>query len=105
MNLCFFLLVLNEYLDYEYCKCRNKLVNKLAEECTENAEEVKLAGINLAENENKYKCSFCTLYIVLFLVIFVINVGIGTYFIYYKYMNCDKKTGAKERFYFLNNNY
>ena len=36
---------------------------------------------------------------------FTINVGIGTYFVYYKYTNCDKKANAKERFYFLNINY
>ena len=31
------------YLDYENCKCRKKLIDKLVEECTENVEEVKLA--------------------------------------------------------------
>ena len=83
---------IGEYFDYENCKCRKKLVDKLVEECTENVEEVKLAKITLAENENKHKCSSCTLYIVLFLIIFTINVGIGTYFVYYKCMNYDKKT-------------
>ena len=34
-----------EYLDYENCKCRKKLVNKLVEEYTEDAVEVKLAKI------------------------------------------------------------
>ena len=29
-----------EYLDYENCKCRKKLVAPLIEECTETAEEV-----------------------------------------------------------------
>ena len=70
--------------------CRKKLVDKLVEECTENDEE-KLAKIALAEDENKHKCSSCTPYIVLFLIIFTINVGIGIYFVYYKYMNRDKK--------------
>ena len=41
-----------EYLDYENCKCRKKLVDKLVDECTETVEEVKLAKITLAENEN-----------------------------------------------------
>ena len=54
---------------------------KLVEECTENVEEVKLAKITLAENQNKHKCSSCTLYIVLFSIIFTINVEIATYFI------------------------
>ena len=72
-----------EYLDYENCKCRKRLVDKLVDECTETVEEVKPAIINLAENENSYKCSFCIVYIVLFLILFTINVGgIGAYFVY-----------------------
>ena len=31
----------DEYLDYENCKCRKQLVDKLIEECTENDQEVK----------------------------------------------------------------
>ena len=80
-----------EYLDYENCKCSKKLVDKLVEECTETVEEVKLAKISLFENENKHKCSPCTLHIVLFSIIFTINIGIATYFVYYKYMNRRKK--------------
>ena len=72
-----------EYLDYENCKCRKKLVDKLTQECTENVEEGKLAKITSAEDENKYKCSSCTLYIILILILFTINVGIGTYFVYF----------------------
>ena len=73
-----------EYLDYENCKCRKKLVAPLIEECTETVEEVKLAKITLAENENSYKCSSCTVYTVLFWIFFTINVGgIGAYFVYF----------------------
>ena len=74
-----------EYLDYENCKCRKKLVAPLIEECTETVEEVKLANIIFAENENEnsYKCIPCSLYIVLFLIFFTINVGgIVTYYVY-----------------------
>ena len=72
-----------EYLDYENCKCRKELVDKLVDESTETVEEVKLAKINLAENENSYKCSSCTVYTVLFCIFFTINVGaISVYFIY-----------------------
>ena len=68
-----------EYLDYENCKCRNKLVDKLVNECTATVEEVKRVKITLAENENSYKCSSCTVYIVLFWIFFATNVGgIGT---------------------------
>ena len=34
-----------EYLDYENCKCKKKLVDKLVDECAEIVEEVKLAKI------------------------------------------------------------
>ena len=56
---------IGEYLDYENCKYRKKLVDKLVDECTETVEEVKLAYITLVEIENSYKCSSCTVYIVL----------------------------------------
>ena len=63
---------------------QKKLVDKLVDERTETAEEVKLAKITVAENENNYKCSSCTVYTVLFWIFFIINVGgIGTYFIYF----------------------
>ena len=42
-----------EYLDYENCQSIKKLFNKLVDECAETVEEVKLAKITLAENENK----------------------------------------------------
>ena len=52
--------------------------------CTETIEEIKLAKITLAENENSYKSSSCTVYIVLFWIFLTINVGeIGVYFIYF----------------------
>ena len=45
---------------------------------------MKLAKITLAENENSYKCSSCTVYTVLFWIFFTINVGgIGAYFVYF----------------------
>ena len=81
-----------EYLDYELCKCRKKLADKLVEECTENIDEVKIAS----ENEHKNKCSSCMLYIVLLSIIFAINFGIGTYFVYYKYMNRNEENVSKD---------
>ena len=78
-----------EYLDYENCKCRKRLVDKLVEECNEIAEEVKIVG------KNEDECSSCILYIVLFSIFFTINVGIATYFAYYKYMNHNKENVSK----------
>ena len=49
---------IGEYLDYENCKCRKKLVDKLVEECTENIEETRLVEKTSAKNRNKHKCSW-----------------------------------------------
>ena len=75
---------IGEYLDYEHCKCRKKLVDKLVDECTETVEEVKLARITLAENESENKHSSCTLYIVLIVfftilleLLFILSITIG----------------------------
>ena len=78
-----------EYLDYKNCK--KTLVDKLTEECIENNEKVKIASEN--NHENKYNS--CTLYIVLFSIIFAINIGIGAYFVHYKWMNRDKETASR----------
>ena len=61
------------------------MVDKLVDECTETSDEVKL----VSKSENKYNS--CILYIALFSIFFTINVGIATYFIYYKYMNRNKE--------------
>ena len=49
-NKCNTLSNFDEYLDYENCKCRKILVDKLAEECSENVDEVKIARITLAKH-------------------------------------------------------
>ena len=71
------------------------MVNELIDECTETIDEVKLTKITPAENENNYKCNSCTVYIVLFSILFIINVGIGAYFVYYKYMNSNKENVSR----------
>ena len=76
-----------EYLDYEKCKCRKRLVDKLVDECDENIEETSLVKIN----STKCKYNSCMLYTVLFSIFFTIKVGIATYFVYYKYINCNKE--------------
>ena len=58
------------------------LVDKLVDECTETIEEVKLAKITLAENENQNKYSSCTVYIVLMIIVFTIFTRITTYFVH-----------------------
>ena len=83
---------ISEYLDYKNCNGKKKLVDKLIDKCNETINEEKLTP---AENENSYKRKSCILYIVLFSIFFIISVGIGTYFIYYKYMNHNKRNVSK----------
>ena len=83
-----------ECLDYEKCKCMKKLVDKLVEECNENIDEAKLTEIALFEHKNEWACYY-TVFIVLALIALAISIGIGAYFVYYKYMNCNKGNVSK----------
>ena len=93
-----------EYLDYADCKCRKKLVDKLVEECTENIDEVKIAGMALFERRNDCKSS-CTIYVVLIAIVFTISIGIGTYFIHCKYMNRNKKNASISNYVYQTSRY
>ena len=82
---------IGEYLDYSNCKCRKKLVDLLVEECTENINETSLVKKTFDKNENK--CNSYVVYKVLFwsfFIFFIINFGIGIYFAYCNYVNCNK---------------
>ena len=70
------------------------LVDKLVEECAEHIDKAKLAETNLFEHKNVCDTSG-KLYIVLFSIIFTINIGISTYFVYYKYMNHNKENVSR----------
>ena len=92
------------YLDYANCKYRKRLVDKLVEECTENIKKAKIAGITLFEHKSKCKSSY-TIYVVLIAIVFTICIGIGTYFVYYKYMNHSKKVTLKYNYVYQASNY
>ena len=60
----------------------NKLVECIsAEKYTENIDEARLVELTSAKNESKHKCSFCTLFIVLFAIFSTANVGVDSYFL------------------------
>ena len=67
---------------------QKRLADKLIDECNETTEETSLVN---KINSTKCKHNSCILYVVLFSIFFTVNVGIGAYFVYYKYMNCNKK--------------
>ena len=72
---------LREYLDYENCKCRKKLVNNLVEECSENLDENEMITVTL--NNCGSVCSPCTTCILLFAIDFLIIIGISSILIYF----------------------
>ena len=94
-------LIDGEYLDYENCKCRKRLVDKLKEECTENIDEARLAGIALFEHGNERVCSY-TIWIVL--ASLTGSTGIGAYFTY-KHINRNKENVSKYDYIFQAKNY
>ena len=82
-----------EYLDYENCTCRKRLVDKLVEKCTENIDEAKLTPIALFEHGNECVCSY-TVCINLDVIALTIWIGISAYFTY-KYINRNKENVSK----------
>ena len=82
-----------EYLDYENCKCRKRLVDKLVEECRENIDEAIFAGIALFEHGNECVCSY-TVRVVVAVISLTVSIGINAYFTY-KYVNRNKENASR----------
>ena len=53
------------------------------------------SSLTPVENKNSYKHNSCILHVVLFSIFFIINVGIGAYSAYYKYINHNKRNVSK----------
>ena len=66
---------------------RKRLIDKLVEECSENIDEIEMV-YNYTLNDNKNlnefcKYSFCTVYIILFIIAFLIIIGISSAFVHF----------------------
>ena len=81
-----------EYLDYKNCQCIKGLLDKLVEECSADIYEKKLHSMefhsnnmvsNSTLNDNNKICRSCTVYIVLFVILFIISIRISSLFIYF----------------------
>ena len=76
-----------EYLDYKNYKCKNKLVDKIVEECSENIDGNKILHNETLDvillSDYKKVCNSCTIYIVLFAVFFITSICISSVFIYF----------------------
>ena len=82
-----------KYLDYQNCRCRKRLIDKLVEECTENIDKAQLTGITLFEHGNECVGSY-TVCIVLGVIALTICIGNGSYFTYIC-MNRNKENVSK----------
>ena len=79
--------VARQYLDYENCKCRKKLIYKLVEKCSENIDENRMI-YNETLNDYKNVHNSCAMYIVLFFIVFLIIIGFSSaYFYFYWHLN------------------
>ena len=74
------------------------------EECNENIDEAKLTEIALFEHKNECVCYY-TVFTVLSVITLAISIGIGTYFVYYKYLNRNKQSISAYDYVFHAKNY
>ena len=81
-NLINHVTIIREYLDYENCKCRKNLVDKLVEECSENIDGNEMI-YNTTLNDYEKVCNYYTIYIVIFVIFFIINISISSAFIHF----------------------
>ena len=68
-----------EYLDYENCECRKRLIDELVEECRENINGNEMVD-NAILNDHEKVCKPCTVYLVLLVIAFLIILGISRAF-------------------------
>ena len=71
-----------EYVDYANCKCWKRLIGKLVEECSEDANGNEMIH-NVTLNDHRKVCNSCTIYIVLLVIALLIIIGINSAFIYF----------------------
>ena len=91
------------YLDYESCKCRKKLMDKLAEEYNKNIDEARFTEIALFKHRNRCACSY-TVFIVLSAIALTVSIGIDAYYTY-KYNNHNKENISTYDYVYQTKNY
>ena len=69
---------IEQCLDYKNCKCRNRFVDKLVKECSGNID-----ANEMIYNDYINAWNSCTMYIALFIIAFLIIIGISSAFIYF----------------------
>ena len=86
---------MGQYLDYKRCVCRNSLVDKIVEECTNFIDEGKIYNETLNVTLSN-DCASCTLYVVLFAVFLSTSVVISGAFVYFHWYKKNKQLDFKK---------
>ena len=89
---------IGQYLDYIKCACRNSLLDKLVEECSNVIDGNTIYNETLTMTSSN-DCSSCTPYIVLFTVFLSISIiisGAFVYFHWYKNKNLELKKDVRD---------
>ena len=73
---------IGEYLDYKNCYCRQRITDKLVDQCSENIYENETLDV-IPLNVYKKVCNSCMVYIVLFVVFLITSICICSVFIYF----------------------
>ena len=71
---------IGQYLGYQICKCRKKLISMLAEEFSEDVNGNKIFHNGTLNDFGKVSNS-CTIYIVLLVILFIISIKICSEFL------------------------
>ena len=74
---------IGEYLNHKNCKCGQKVIDKLIEECSENIDENKTLYNEtldiISSSDNNKTSDSCIVYIVLFSLFLIINISMAIY--------------------------
>ena len=99
---------IGEYLDYKSCVCRNTLIDRLVEDCTNVIDENKIYketfNVIPLDTISSNDCASCTLNVVLFAVFLTTTVIISSVFIHFHWYSKKEENVSRVKFNPGNNN-
>ena len=87
---------IGEYLDYENCKCRKKIIDKLVEECSEDIDGNEMLyneTLDIISSSDDKTSDSCIVYIIFFSVFLIINISMTIYVCFFIYLK-NKSTNS-----------
>ena len=96
---------IGEYLDYKNCWCRKIIIDKLAEECSENINGNEMLcneTLDIIPSSDNKTFNSCVVYIILFSVFLIINISVVIYV--YFFLSLKNRSTKSHHFVCLNIN-